>query len=254
MTDYKGKWKIFFPSNKVPLVKEAYFHYLKLKECQVLYYLSVCLGAVGRTSHSGWEKRSLIFFLTFRILPVTHPVVQMCCPHLRTHHLHHLHHPHLLPHFPKRKGKKSHWNSGRSSNHWTTNHLLSRDWDYKAVQVLRMQTVKQRSLAPTKNGCVTDLIPGVSPLGYCQQMQKPVSSYEQKYFSAFFSSYWPFSGHKLNYYDHQVASRFFYFSSFHNSVLNDQKEGKKYLHYCCVPQNHRIQLAQQKMDVTTFVI
>jgi hypothetical protein len=60
-------------------------------------------------------------------------------------------------------------------------------------------------------------------------MQKNASSYEQKYSSAFFSSYCFFSGHKINYYAHRVASQFSYFSSFHNSALNinDQKEGKK---------------------------
>lgn len=121
MIDCKGKWKdFFFLLNKVPLVKEAYFPHLRMKECGVLFYSSLCLGAVGWASRSGGEKGSMTFFLTLRILPVIHPAVRMHCPHLANPHLPHQHHPHLHPHCPRGKGKKSHSNSGQSSSHWTT--------------------------------------------------------------------------------------------------------------------------------------
>lgn len=125
----------------------------------------------------------------------------------------------------------------RTNHSLAQNHLLTRNQNHKDVQAICIQTVKQGSFGPWRGSHITDLIPGVSPLGYCQQMQKSVSSYEQKYFSAFFSSYWFFSGHKINYYAHRVVSQFFYFSSFHNSVLNrnDQREGKRQLNYCYVP-------------------
>lgn len=75
-------------------------------------------------------------------------------------------------------------------------------------------------LAARPDRHTTDLVPGASPPGCYQQMQRSVSSYGQRHFSASSSAYWLFSGHMLSCCAHQVASRFFYFSSFHNSVLN----------------------------------
>lgn len=64
----------------VPLVKEACFQHLRVRKSGPLFYPSVCLGAVGWTSQSGWEKGSMIFSLTLQTLHVTRPVARMYCP------------------------------------------------------------------------------------------------------------------------------------------------------------------------------
>lgn len=75
-----------------------------------------------------------------------------------------------------------------------------------------------------------------------------VSSYEQKHFSASFSSYWLSSGHMLSYYAHQVASQFFYFSSSHNSVLNmyDKEKWSSFIIFVYLKPQESLSAQQQK--------
>lgn len=190
----------------------------------------VCLQAVMWISHFGWEKRNMTFFLTLLTLPVARPAAQKYCPHLENHHLLHRGHPHLHPHFPSGKWEKVHWKSGQSRSGATKPSSTGQGSQWERPGIL--------SEFPDVTG-KSDFIPEESPLGYYQQMQRSVSSYEQKHFSASFSSYWLFSGHMLSYCAHQAASQFFYFSSSHNSALNVNDKEKWSSSLCQCTSNHK---------------
>lgn len=165
----------------------------------------------------------------------------MYCPHSGNRHPLHLGHPHLHPHFPRgNREKKSPWNPRQTSS-WATK-------SPSTGQGSELERPAGSGLpASGQDRHLPDLVPGASPLGCYQQMQRSVSSYGQRRFSASSSSYWLFSGHMLSCYAHQVASQFFYFSSFRNSGLN-VKDTEKWSRFVIsvhlTPQE--ILLAQQK--------
>lgn len=112
-------------------MKEACSHHQKMKRTGAPVSSFVCLQAVMRISHFGWEKRNMTFFLTFLTLPVARPAAQKYCPHLENRHLLHRGHPHLHPHFPRGKWENVHWKSGQTSAGATKPSSTGRDLNEK---------------------------------------------------------------------------------------------------------------------------